>query len=454
MASRDLIIIYRFDSPCGRYCYVGQTRNLANRINQHRSGNRNSAIFRHCSECGECNRERQTEASWKQYFRKIDDAIEDNQADDLEQHYIDKYCEAYILNFRKPFPLNLRAEAGNGFTQRAARDIYKLHAALAEEKTRTGSLRAKLESAEQGRDSLRQERDKFRKDWKTIGSKLRSALRERNRLRKKNDALTSKLSELQEEHQDLQERLKDTEQEPARLRDENDSLASKLSELQQAHHYSQERLENTEQESARLRNQNEVLARKLEEGRERKLDLKDRLAGVERERREQERKLDDADAKHKRELRDRNLTIALLLMTAAVAAVFLFFKDDSTPATAPMSARIITAPPRPSARPTVTQTPRPTVTPRPTSTSAPTHTPSSTAPQQFVVLEALGANARACPRMDCEVLTKLARDSQVTVRDEVQGEAYRDSALWYRIALPDGRDDAFVHSSLLGPPDG
>ena len=63
-----------------------------------------------------------------------------------------------------------------------------------------------------------------------------------------------------------------------------------------------------------------------------------------------------------------------------------------------------------------------------------------------------GVRVRTCPRMDCDILTRLARGSQVTVTDEIQGEAYRDSALWYRVAWPDGPADAFVHSSLLGPP--
>lgn len=105
---------------------------------------------------------------------------------------------------------------------------------------------------------------------------------------------------------------------------------------------------------------------------------------------------------------------------------------------------------RPTFTPTAMYTPSPTATPRPTATASLTSTSTST-PRLLSVLYN-GVLARACPRIDCDVLTRLARGSQVTVMEEVEGEAYRESALWYRVALPENSDDAFVHSSLLGPP--
>ncbi|MCY4526564.1 MAG: GIY-YIG nuclease family protein [Anaerolineaceae bacterium] len=579
MSTSRPIFIYRFDSVCGSYCYIGQTTNLVTRIRDHGNATGDSAIYRHCRECGECDKERQTKTSWEKYFKKVDEAISQNQADEHEQRHLNNACEAYIRDHRKPFPLNLRTEYGSSQLQReaftnhalakersradhlqqersrleresdtlkaervgarqerdnfrkerdtarkqrtsAVRERDRLRKKLAEEETRTGSLQASLESAEQERDDARQERDKFRNERDTARKQRTSAERERNRLRKKlaeeetrTGPLQASLESAERERDDARQerdnfrKERDTARkqrtsavrERNRLRKQNDALTGQLSELQRGQSASQKRLADLEQQQVTLRNQKDVLTHKFNQVQEQHHASKDRLASVERElgeknrllkqyerkargdareRKRLERKVSIAAEIHKRERRRRNLYITILVVIAALAAgvsfiafenpdileqgrelLFSLLQDDSAPATVPFSSRINTATPHPSARPSATRTPRPTVTLRPSAMPTFTSTPFLTAtplpvpaPQQFTVIETLGANARACPRMDCDVQARLARGSQVTVMDEVQGETYRESALWYRIAWQDGPEEAFVHSSLLGPP--
>ena len=64
-----------------------------------------------------------------------------------------------------------------------------------------------------------------------------------------------------------------------------------------------------------------------------------------------------------------------------------------------------------------------------------------------------GVRVRTCPRKDerdCGILARLG--NQVTVLGETRGEQHEGSPLWYRIALPNGTGDAFVHSSCWGRP--
>lgn len=492
MATRRPVTIYRFDSPCGEYCYVGRTKKkLEARIRDHGNATGDSAICRHCRECDECDEERRNENRWKNYFRKIDDAIRDNQANDLEQHYIDKYCDAYILNFRKPFPLNLRAEAGNGFTQRAARNIYMLRAELAEEKSRTDQLQANLDVVARKQDSLRQERDnlqedqnrlkresdtlkaerdgarqqqdKFRKERDTARKQRSGAVLEQQRLRKQNDALTTQLNRGQEGHRALEERLEDLEEERVKLRNQNDALTRNHDQAQEQYHAALDQLASLEREHER----HTRLVKRLER----------RARGYDLDRKRLERKSGDAVARHKRENRRRNRIIVVLAIVAASlffaitnpdvlerGPAFLSFlsQDDSAPATVPFSSHTITATQQPTRTPTTTRIPSPTNTPFPTNTPQPptaTPRPTSTAqsilsPPQWtgVVTAPSGAIARACPRRDCEEITRLPLNAQAVVLGEARGSVVNNSTLWYRVALPGSDDDAFVHSSLLGSP--
>ena len=465
MATRRPETIYRFDSVCGRCCYVGRTEILSKRIQEHRNGVGSQAIFRHCRECSDCDLVRQSESKWRKCFTKIDSAT-GSQAVYLEQKYINEACEQYIRDQRKPFPVNQIAEGGNAIELLAAKTIFDVHEKFAAEKSHSRKLQANLKTTKLERDNARQERDKFRKERDTARKQRASTVQERDKLRKKDDALTSQLFEAQGRYRALEDHLASVERE---LREQErtriDPLQSSL----------------------------ESVGQKLD-GREKLVKQLERKArGDARERERLERKLDDAVARHRGELRQRNLFIGILVIIATVAASVSFIvienpdlleqgrellsfltPDDSAPATMPISSHTITVTPRPTITPSATHTPRPTVTPRPTSTSAPTPTPFSTAtpaptrapiPSPTPHLRSAivdGGRARACPRRDneeCPSRVRLASGDQVTVLGEIQGELHEGSTLWYRIALPDRPDDAFVHSSLLGsptplPPDG
>ena len=467
------VVIYRFDSPCGKYCYVGRTENIDARISNHRIGR--SPIYDHCRACDKCNGERRNETRWKNLFIKVGGATSDNQADILEQQQIDTACEDYIRNFRKPFPLNLRTEAGSGSLQRAASRIYDVRKDLKRAEQERDRLRVErdalsgeqdqlqssLESAEQERDSLKRksievekerdalkgERDKFHEERNTARKQRTSAVREQQRLRKKNDALTSQLSEAQQSVRPLQKRLVNLEQEQVRLRNRNDVLTHKHNQAQEQYHASVDRLASVERELKHHKRLGKRLERKE--------------YGDARNHERLERKFVIAAEIHKRELRRRTRFFSILVLGVMAAAAVVFFalldpdemeqgrallsslsQDDSASATAPFSSRIITATPRPSLTARPTRTPRPAVTPR----------PGAKPPDTRYVIVAGEINARACPRRNCTVLRTLEPGSGVTVVEEVRGERVNAaSERWALVVLPDLSRRAYVYSAFLGP---
>ncbi len=420
---------------------------------------------------------------WRNCFRKLGSTADSNEADHLETQYIEEACEEYIRDPHKPSPLNQRAGVGNGILLQAAWNLYEL---------RTAPLRERLASLEQERDRLRNQNDALTSQLSeapqgvpALQECLASLEQERDRFRNQNDALTRLLSEAQEQHSASVDRLASLEQERDRLRNQNDALTTQLSEAPQGVPAFQERLASLEQERDRLRNQNDALTRRLSEAQEQHPASVDRLASLEQELKQQqrlvkrlerkaygdarererlERKISIAAEIQKSERRRRTLFFAILVVIATLAAGVSFIEienpdvmeqgrellssllqNGSMPMVAPLSHT-----PRPIATPT--PMPTPTATPRPASTPTVTRTPNPSLAPRLLNARFAGVIARACPRMDCDILARLARGSQVTITDEVQGEAYRGSTLWYRVALPDAPADAFVHSSLLGPP--
>ena len=51
--------------------------------------------------------------------------------------------------------------------------------------------------------------------------------------------------------------------------------------------------------------------------------------------------------------------------------------------------------------------------------------------------------------MDCEVLASLAQGEAARILGEAEGDEFRGSARWFRIALPGAGAEAWVHSALL-----
>ncbi len=466
------VTIYRFDSPCGRYCYVGQTQNIRERMQQHRSGD--TAISRHCQECHACDRARQYYASsgWTGYFSQLGSATGKKQVDDLEHRYIEVACEEYIRDHNNPFPLNLRAEVGNGILLQAAKKLFEARAALAEKRSRIGPIQSELDNVERERDSLRTERENLRierniskAEQDSLEQKLDSVQHELNRTR-------GELDKVRQDFKGIQQKAIEVEKERDSFKAERDNLKEKS-----------ENEENAQEKRNQYRKERNSARQMLGRARKERDALKEERNELKRV---QERAKRDFDKLSKRfqELQDRwnrekdairagklatmlfrvaRLAVILALIFALVVildsgsrawlgrvagrvgpalAQLLEDPHQSAAAAQPTGIRQFAAvsPTRATQRP-VTHTPPSNVTPF----SAPV-------PQQFTVIESLGANARACPQMDCDVLARLARGSQVTVMDEVQGETYRESALWYRIAWQDGPEEAFVHSSLLGPP--
>jgi len=122
----------------------------------------------------------------------------------------------------------------------------------------------------------------------------------------------------------------------------------------------------------------------------------------------------------------------------------------------PAATRVPTRTPRPTATRPPTRTPHPTAThtpartPQPTTTHTPTRTPRpSSTPRPYEVVSVGGAHARSCPSTGCEVLQKLARGSRVAVAGGVAGGRMGETALWYRVVLPDTAREGFVYSPLL-----
>lgn len=490
MSSSGPVIIYRFDSPCGRYCYVGQTQNLQARIQQHRSETGDTAIARHCQECEQCNRARQYHASrsWPKRFTQLGSATGKKQVDDLEHRYIEVACEDYIRDHNNPFPLNLRAEVGSGILLHAARNLYEIRMTLEEETFRIGPLQANLQSAEQERDSLKQKFVEVKKERVEERRVRNSLTRERDTLKEERDSTRRNLRKLREEWDGLERKLVAVEKERNKERRARISLTNEHDTLKRER-------DNTGEERDELRNKLKSARQMLGKARKERDQYRDERDALkeERGRLRQERdeaglareklddkywKLKDQWNREKDSIRAGKLVtvlfrfarLALIPVLIIVLAVLLNSGSRAwlgrvAGRVGPALALLLEDPLRSGAsvQPAeMRQSPATIplqVTPRSTSTSAPTRMPTSTvsplsepAPQQLVVVETVGANARACPRMECEVLAKLVRGSQTNVMDEVRGETYRDSALWYRIALSDSFEEAFVHSSLLGPP--
>ena len=158
--------IYRFDSACGRYCYIGKTRNLGRRISEHRKS-ADSAIYKHCLACTDCRLSRQSDHRWKNCFAEIGRATGRKYIDELEMNYINLACEQYLFDQLKPFPLNVQPASGSNILLRAARYIRSERGSLEdkdESDKRVRVLQARLENAEKERDRA----------WERLGQELRA----------------------------------------------------------------------------------------------------------------------------------------------------------------------------------------------------------------------------------------------------------------------------------------
>ena len=122
MSLPSLITIYRFESPCGRYCYVGQTNNLNKRIWEHRVSSE-SAIYTHCIECHSCIHQRQSTGGWMHCFTEIGSATSSKHVRELESRYINEACQQFLLDSGSRFPLNGKTEVGSGIWLRAAKCV-------------------------------------------------------------------------------------------------------------------------------------------------------------------------------------------------------------------------------------------------------------------------------------------------------------------------------------------
>lgn len=146
--------IYRFESACGRYCYVGRTKNLPGRIRSHGSKASDSAIARHCRECPVC-RHARNKGQWNELFTKIGRATGDQNTRELETKKINSAFEQYLLNPGEPFPLNEKVEDGNPALLRVAKYIRKERGSREEQaklEKRLRVLQARMENAEKSRD--------------------------------------------------------------------------------------------------------------------------------------------------------------------------------------------------------------------------------------------------------------------------------------------------------------
>ena len=467
MSSRSPIIIYRFDSPCGKYCYVGQARDLNTRMQQHSSETGDTAISRHCQECDQCNRARQYYASysWAERFTQLGSATGKKQVDDLEHQYIEVACEEYIRDHDKPFPLNLRAEAGSGILLHAARNLYEIRTTLEGESLRVGPLQEKLQSAEQERDNLKQKLVEVEKERDEERRARNNLTGERDNLKGERDSARRNLDKLHEDRDGLERDLLAVEKERNKerrarisltnehdaLKGERDSARQEKDEIRNKLKSARQMLGNARKERDQYRNERDT----LREERGRLRQERDEAGQAREILNDKYWKLKDQWNREKDSIRAGKLATVLfgvarlIVIPVLIMAVVLVLNSDSRAwlgrvagRVGPALALLMEEPLRSGARaqPAGTRqfaTTNPLqVTPRSTGTSAPTRVPPSTVSplpettsQKFIVVETLGANARACPRMDCDVLARLARGSQVTVMDEVQGETYRESTL-------------------------
>lgn len=67
----------------------------------------------------------------------------------------------------------------------------------------------------------------------------------------------------------------------------------------------------------------------------------------------------------------------------------------------------------------------------------------------YVVGGSQPINVRACPHLNCAIVTTLPSGSTVTVLEKVQGDQVSGSEWWYRTSI--GGTDAYIHSSLIAP---
>lgn len=514
MATQRPVIIYRFDSPCGKYCYIGQTQNLETRIRNHGSATGDGAISRHCRACHKCNRARQTEYEWKKHFRQLGSATGSERIKDLENEYIKDACEEFIRDHRNPFPLNLRAEVGNGILLHAAKIIHDEQKSLTAERSKSRSLQSDLKRTELDRDSLtqvlanfRQERDSATQARDTARNERDSARRERHNISKVLNGANQELAGLRKKNTELNNRW-DREKDSIRagkiatllvkcrrfvafgvlvavivgmldpeIRAASGRLGPALSLLvkgpsQDAVILAPEIYTPPPVDSPRqtvpptITPTAKRTPRPTATPRQTDLPLGEHQVITTSEIGARACPLRSCT-----ELRtlepgtgvtvvgqvrgeplnsgDRNWSRVILPGLQRPTYIYSSFLGP-VPAT-PYEVSVTPLPSvthRPSATPTATQTPRSTATrtPRPTATLLPTATL-----RQFNVLFD-GGRVRACPRRDCDISARLTIGSQVTVLGEARGEQVQGSTLWYRIALPDSSEVAFVHSSLLGPP--
>jgi len=157
-----LVTIYRFDSPCGKFCYIGQARDMAQGIGKHRA---DGSIFEHCSACETCQsvQQRDEQSGWTECFRELGSATGKERVDQLESEYLEAACRDYIRDPQdQPFPLNKTAGRGDPDLLQAARNILGERDKYAALQSQRDSINRALDQARQERNSLRQERDDLR----------------------------------------------------------------------------------------------------------------------------------------------------------------------------------------------------------------------------------------------------------------------------------------------------
>ncbi len=100
----------------------------------------------------------------------------------------------------------------------------------------------------------------------------------------------------------------------------------------------------------------------------------------------------------------------------------------------------------------VQSTKRPTKVPStdvpPTATLTATPEPSATSQTMFVeTRNNLGANARTCPRTNCDILVTLRPDAIIQALGRVEGEEVYGSREWIQFEYQG--ETAFIHSELV-----
>jgi len=118
----------------------------------------------------------------------------------------------------------------------------------------------------------------------------------------------------------------------------------------------------------------------------------------------------------------------------------------------PVPRATASASPEPS--PTRLPSETPTREPEPSATNSPEPTatlePSATATLQTMFVETrnnLGANARICPRTNCEILVTLRPGAEIQALGRVEGEEVYDSTLWIQFDF--NGELAYIHSELV-----